>query len=597
MGTAFALVRVQIITKPVITRVGDSARIARVLPDVTGLDREFDYVVPDTLNHVLGVGDMVRVSLHGRRVSGWIVEFPVSSDLPSERLLALESRLSCGPTPEIIDLARWAAQHWAGRLRPMLVAASPHRRIARLPASRRTNWPVAISDATKQWMPIFGGSSPIVVQRGPRFDGLGLILALAHFGPVLVIAPTVARVREIAGQLRHARVTVAVLPDEWASAAGGVDVVVGARSAVWTPIEGLSGIVVFDEHDDALQEERSPTWHARTVAIERARRRLIPCLLLSPVPSIDGYKAAASHSFEKISAWPEIEIVDRTHDERWSHSLVSSRLIELVRDHHSRVVVVHNSKGRSQLLACASCRALVTCDQCEGPMGLLDDGTMSCRRCSKARPSFCLRCGASAMANLRPGVSRLVEDLLKASGRNESDVCVVTGTSTEIDQQCSLFVGTEAVVHRVRQPDIIVFADIDHELRAPRYRASEITASLVVAAARRVENGRVVIQTHSPDHPLLRALVSKNVEEYLRAESSIRETLGLPPFGTIAMIKGADAKEYVKQFSHEMLIDVSVGEGYCLLRAGSRETLLAALDAHRPSKGLKVSVQVDSPRV
>lgn len=574
--------------------MGRATRIARVLPDVTGLDREFDYLVPEHLDGTLAVGDIVRVTLHRRRITGWVVGFPDASDVDRDRLLSIDARLGCGPSADIVELARWAARRWGGRIRPMLVAGSPQRRIPRLPSARRSVQRHAPRD---EWDDIVASPSPALVQRGPRFDGLALIGALARRGPVLVVAPTMNRVRGIVARVRHAGLTVAALPDEWEQAGGGVDVVVGARSAVWARVEGLAGILVVDEHDDSLQEERSPCWHARTVAVERAARSGVPCVLLSPIPSVSAFATAASMTWEHGREWPAIEIVDRTTDERWSKSLVSSRLIELIRDHSLRVVVVHNAKGRSQLLACSSCRGVVTCEHCSGPMGALDDGTLACRRCSRGRPAVCLACGSSSLANLRPGVGRLVQDLVKASGRAASDVCAVTSASSEVDQTCGLFVGTEAALHRVRQPDAVVFADFDQELLAPRYRAAEIAASLVVTAARKVGTGRVIIQTHSPGHPLLRALTDGSIEGFVRAEAATREVLGLPPFGAIALVKGAGAAAYTESLARNMLLDVSTRDDVSLVRSRSLETLLEALDSHTPPKGAKVTVQVDPPRV
>lgn len=567
-------------------------RIARVLPNVTGLDREFDYLIPPTMEP-LAVGDLVRVELHGRRVEGWIVDLPESSALATSKLLPIESRLGCGPSREIVELARWAAHRWVGRARPLLVAASPTRRTPRLPASRRS----AQRPSVAQWSEVLSWASPVLVQRGPRDNAVTLIAALAAIGPTLVVAPTIARARELAAHIRRLRMTAAVLPDEWASAVGGVDVVIGARSAVWTPIEGLAGIAVIDEHDDALQEERSPTWHARDVAVERARRLGIQCVLFSPVPSVAAFAHARSHSWDDRTAWPAIEVVDRTQDERWSRSLVSSRLVELVRDTALRVIVVHNAKGRSQLLACAQCRQLVTCEECEGAMVLDDDGSLSCRRCRHRRPAVCGHCGSSSLANLRPGVGKLVDDVMKASGRDALDVCAVTGASSVVDQRCTLFIGTEAALHRVEQPDVVVFADIDQELRAPRYRASEITASLLVTAARRVGSGRVVVQTHSPNHPLLRALLDGTIESYVQAEAKTRQTFGMPPYGALALVKGSGAQHVGATLGGNMLIQVSVTEGECLVKASSPEALFDALHGVSVPKGMRISVQVDPQRV
>ena len=132
--------------------VDDSLLVARVVPNVTGLDKQFDYLVPEPLREQVAVGSLVRVPLHGRRVGGWVVSLgaAVASALPvaASKLLPLAKWSSVGPSAELVELARWAAPRWGtDRLRPFLVAASPPTMVARLPGRRRT---VAPTEATTQ---------------------------------------------------------------------------------------------------------------------------------------------------------------------------------------------------------------------------------------------------------------------------------------------------------------------------------------------------------------------------------------------------------------------------------------------------------------
>ena len=105
------------------------ALVARVLPNVTGIDKQFDYLVPDTLRGQVRVGTMVRVPLANRRIGGWVVALAASDDTAAaialDRLKPIAKVTGEGPAPEVVALARWAAHRWAGRVRPILASASP----------------------------------------------------------------------------------------------------------------------------------------------------------------------------------------------------------------------------------------------------------------------------------------------------------------------------------------------------------------------------------------------------------------------------------------------------------------------------------------
>ncbi|MBP6490128.1 MAG: hypothetical protein KA274_20795, partial [Ilumatobacteraceae bacterium] len=357
--------------------------VARVVPDLTGLDKQFDYLVPASLRDRIAVGSLVRVPLHGRRIGGWVVALgPPDEAMPVERLVEIAKFSSVGPSAAMLELARWAAMRWgAHRLRPFLVAASPPAMVVAVPAMRRS----ATSAA-----PVASGVRRIT----PLTDPLPLLIEIARSGPCLVIHPTPAAARAIANRLRATGLRVALMPDGWAQAAAGVDVVVGGRSAVWAPCPHLHSVVVLDEHDESLQEERTPTWHARDVAIERAARAAAACVLVSPTPTATALRWAGDRVVEPsvsdaVAGWPFIDIVDRTDEEPWKRSLVSSALIRHLRDAGQRVVCVINTAGRARLLACRSCRALQRCARCDAAVSQSDDGRLLCRRCATIRPLVC----------------------------------------------------------------------------------------------------------------------------------------------------------------------------------------------------------------
>src|SRR4029079_14008378 len=260
-----------------------------------------------------------------------------------------------------------------------------------------------------------------------------------------VIHPSIDDARRLAARLRHAGWSTAVHPEQWARASAGVDVVIGGRSAVWSPCAGMRSMVVLDEHDEALQEERTPTWHARDVAIararraddardvaiERARRADAACVLVSPCPSVSalqwsGTSVRRPAVVDERAGWPVLEIVDRTREEPWKRSLLTSALIQHLRNPAKRIVCVHNTKGRARLLACRTCKSLQRCEKCQAAVMQDDAGMLVCRRCFTLRPVVCQNCGSGAVSLIRLGVGRLREEIEAAAGR---PVGLVTGES------------------------------------------------------------------------------------------------------------------------------------------------------------------------
>lgn len=577
--------------------------IARVLPDVTGLDKQFDYLVPEELHDRVRVGSIVRVELHGRRVGGWVTALLDHSEVDAADLKPIAKVTGHGPGADIQELASWAAVRWAARrVRPFLVAGAPKRAVVALPAPRRTAMaPQPSSPATTGLLANGGG----VLRLPPRADVMPSVLSAVALGPTLVVVPLHADVMRLATRLRRAGCTVAVVPDDWAAAAAGVDVVIGTRRAAWMPCADMAAAVVIDEHDEALQDERTPTWHARDVVVERCRRAGVPYALISPVPTLAAVEDAAGADGvvhpppdRERRGWPTVEVIDRNGDEPWKRSLVTSRLIELLRS-DQRVICVSNTTGRARVLACRACLALTRCETCDAAVGLDDDGRLACRRCGTERPPVCQACGGGSFANLRPGVTRLREELEGAAARR---VVAVTGADDEpVPTDAGIYVGTEAVLHRVGPVDVVVFLEFDSEMLAPRFRASEQALALLVHAGRLAPH--VAIQTFEPDHDVVRAAVRADPDIVVQAERARRQMLGLPPFAALAQVSGADLDQFLdatRATAEAAGATVQVGrvdEKRALIRTESWSTLGQLLNAVERPPGSRLRVEVDPPRV
>jgi primosomal protein N' (replication factor Y) len=550
---------------------------------VPALGRALDYLIPEGLEEARRVGTIVRVQLQGRRVRGWVVEADVAATA-GMALKPIAKITGRGPDAGVIDLARWAAHRWAGRPVHLLRTASPERAIRRLPEPSSTmRGKVRARDV-----------EPRLLRRPPGSDPVEIIAPLVGAGTVVVVAPTLHRVQTVAAGLRSQGLSVAVFPREWAQAAAGSDVVIGTRVAVWATVPMLAGIVVLDEHDEALQQEQAPTWHAREVAVERARREGASCVLESPAPSLaalERFSAIAPSRTEEREGWPVVDLIDRRREPPGRLGLFSDRLVPHLR-REGRVLCVLNRKGRSRLLACAACGELARCERCAAAVAEIEEGRLDCGQCGTRRPRLCGRCGSQKLKNLRLGVGRAREEL---EALLREPVGEVTGSSSSRAGE-RVLVGTEAVLHNFDSAAVVVFLDVDQELVAPRYRAAEQTLALLARAARllggRSDGGRLVVQTRMPEHEVLQSVLLADPSRVVGPERARRALLGFPPVTALASVSGPAAEGFVATLSAVDGLEIlGPSDGRYLVRAANSDLLADGLaEGERPSGRLRVHV-------
>jgi primosomal protein N' (replication factor Y) len=606
-------------------------KVVRVLPDVPAIDRSFDYLVPESLGDQVRVGTMVRIPLAGRRVAGWVLERDVVPE-PGMHLAELSKVVGVGPPDDVVELCRWAAWRWAGRLATMLRLASPDRAVPAVP-------PVRVRPATRVPERPAGadalalGPGAHVVEVAPTTDPAELALAAAARGQVIVVVPQRAAAERVARQLRSGGAAVARWPRDWAGAAGGATVV-GGRAAVFAPAPQLAAIVVVDEHDEMLQSESSPTWHAREVAIERARRAGVPCLLVSPCPSLEalasqradggaglwvrpGPGAPATPTVEvpapaervssgaRRSGWAPLTVIDRRGEDSGRSGLYSSRLVDAVRDvarDGGRVVCVLNRTGRARLLACRSCGTIAECEVCGAAVHQDDRGRLVCSSCGTTRPSVCAECGSTALAALKLGVTRAREEL-EALAREPVAAVTAHGEARPGDDAdgsdagaARILIGTEAVLHRAEQADLVAFLDLDQELLAPRYRSAEEALALLVLANRllggRSRGGRLVVQTRTPEHEVIQAALRADPRLVSTVEAGRRRLLRFPPAATMVVVGQQAAAAYVERVGTPLGVSVQgPDDGRWVLRSEDRALLLDHLaTVERPPGRLRLHV-------
>ncbi len=648
----------------------------QVLVDEPAIDREFTYVVPDQLASgrvPVEVGTVVRVVLNRRRLRGWVTE--LDAPVPGDRELApISSVVGVGPPPHVVELARWAAWRWAGTWAHFLRTASADRVVAGLPSepaqwpdiapSRSPGEPAALGAPEPPGQPAGVGTpdwvsaawapeqkSPAVMRLGPCADEWPLVTAALRQGRSLVLVPTVAWAARLAGRLRHAGVSTALAPRDWAGAASA-HAVVGTRAAAWAPCGRLDAVVVLDEHDEAYQSEAAPTWNARDVAVERAHRDGARCLLVGPMPSPDAVHitlaaggsgaaptgsarssmsptsvsdpaatagaptmpafATAPRSLER-QAWPRVDIADRRRDDPATGEWCGEALADLLRSDRT-VVCVLNRKGRARLAYCASCGDLA-CSTETGRALRLEGHQLVDPHSGQARPAVCEACGATRFRRVRVGVKGVAEEMERLARRPVVQVVgePAAGAADDTAHSSSrrdhagrrqtegpaLYIGTEAVLHRVPSADAVAFVDFDQELTAPRYRAGEEAFALLVRAARLVGSrsggGSILVQTRLPTHPVVAAAATADPSGWLDAEVQRRSVMHQPPAAAWALVSGAAAAAFVELLcAHPdaSALDIAgPADGTWRIRSETHQALLGALGrTERPSGRLRVAV-------
>ena len=598
-GGCQALNQQELISTPSLGR-----RIVRVVPNVSGVNKTFDYLVPESLKNVK-VGSIVRVELQGRRVDAWVISEVVRPGLI--KFKDVISLLSEGPSEEVVQLSQWAAQRFCGPVRAVLSSASPSLRIKKLGtrhsgAARKSGQRGVVAEAEELFDNQRGG---VLVWPAPRPLRPVLESGISR-GRTLVVTPSVGFARTIAQALRREGLSVALMPDDWQRAAEGVDVVVGARSAVWASIPELKSIIVLDEHDERLQDERSPTWHSRDVAIERARALGIPCLLVSPLPTVSATHWAGSQAVRFVEPasgdWPSIEVVDPYSDlgdeEKPQFGLLSSRLIEVLRDKSKTVVCILNTKGRSRLLSCKACKAIIRCENCDAAVIQNEEGILECNRCGAHRPATCQSCSSNALALLRKGVAKMRDEIEKAALRQ---VVELSAETTVAANAASLvYIGTEAALHRVSSADVVVFLDFDNELFAPTYRAGEQAWTLLIHATRLLKGSSkalIVLQSQDASNTQYADFVLPDPQLLIEREQKKRKVMQLPPYAAMARVVFADPTFNPADWAHcKLAFSSSVKTAEFLVRAENDEALSQGIAQLRDELSTRFRCYVDPMR-
>ncbi|HEY8497183.1 MAG TPA: primosomal protein N' [Limnochordales bacterium] len=357
--------------------------------------------------------------------------------------------------------------------------------------------------------------------------------------------------------------------DQWERVAQGrAPVVIGARSAVFAPVRDLGLVIVDEEHETSYKQEESPRYHAREVALERARRAGALCVLGSATPSLESYVQAQAGRFRLIRLTrrvdgrelPPVDVVDmRAEMVAGNRSIFSRRLTEALRECLARgrqAVLFLNRRGFSQFMLCRECGHVVRCPDCAVSYTYHAAPTehLRCHYCDALQPvpAHCPQCGGPYLRPFGAGTQRvetLVRELFPHARvrRMDLDTTARKGSHTALFEavrrgEVDVIVGTQMVAKGLDFPNVTLVGVVaaDSALHVPDFRAAERTFQLLVQvggrAGRGADPGRVIVQTYQPDHYSIAAARVYDDDGFYRREAAYRQGGGYPPFTALVRI-------------------------------------------------------------
>lgn len=423
----------------------------------------------------------------------------------------------------------------------------------------------------------------------------------------MILAPEIALTPQLMRQFRsrfgdrvailHSALTVGERADEWKRIrAGEADVVLGTRSAVFAPMKDLGLIVIDEEQERSYKSESTPRYHARDIARRRAYDAGALLLLGSATPSVESFHAATEGRYELVTLkeryaerpLPKVEIVDmreelrRANPGRISAALKDAILQEMSRGKQS--ILFLNRRGAARKVVCVECGYTPECPNCSSAYTYHSaNGRLMCHYCgsSEKLPDRCPNCGGD-LKQVGVGTQRVETELAELLPdarvlRMDSDTTAARHSHEEILQKfrsgsADILLGTQMIAKGLDFPNVTLVGVLgaDDALYADDFRANERTFSIITQvvgrAGRGGDEGRALIQTYTPDSPIILAAARQDYEGFYREEIKLRERMGYPPF-----------REMVS-------VEVSAADGDAALDGVMRvrELLRGLISAHSP---------------
>ena len=585
-------------------QVKDFAEIAVPLP----VRRPFHYKIPDELKAKAAVGKRVWVPFGPRKLVGYIVGLVDKPQVDGIRdIISVIDDETPVLNKELLELTKWIAGYYHASWGEAIKAALPGtlkkgkiKTKPRHPSADEEYEPTKNFNPTQEQAAalrsikgsIAGRKNDIYLLHGITGSGktevyLQSIEAALKLGKsAIVLVPEISLTPQAIERFKsrfggivavlHSRLLESERFLEWKKLKeGSAKIAVGARSAIFAPLDDLGLIVIDEEHETSYKQDDAPRYNARDAAVERSRISGATVILGSATPSMESYQKAVSGEYKLLRLTeriekrplPKVDIIDMRQEllDSREHKIFSRALehaISQVLGRHGQVMLFMNRRGFSTFINCRKCGYVVTCRYCNVSMTYhFDTKKLNCHYCNYQTepPERCPKCKTEGIRYFGIGTQKIESEaarLFPAAriARMDTDATAKRGSHRQIlsefnKHKIDILIGTQMIAkgHDFPRVMLVGVVSADTALNLPDFRAGERTFNLLTQVAGRAgrgsEPGRVIVQTFSPNHYAIEKSILHDYVGFFEQEIGFRKELNYPPFTHIVEIKLRGRKE------------------------------------------------------
>ena len=577
---------------------------AKVVIDavISNDDKVFDYFIPESLRDVLNVGARVFVPFGPRSTEGFVLELDETTKIPKDKLkeiIKVPDEFTA-IKPEILEIAPRICEQFKLRLIDVLRLFVPATVRGRKRTRKVQNKELKSLDIKHREITLTSQQQKIVdeitkssnqtfVLHGVTGSGktevyMHIISNLLEIGKsAIMMVPEIGLTPQVLANFRsrfgdkvamiHSGLSPTERYDQWLRLhTSEAKIVIGPRSAVFSPLENLGVIILDEEHDTSYFSESNPRFSTHEIAKIRAKFNNCPIVLGSATPSIQTMFEVENGNYKLLKLpkriggleMPSIQIVDMVAEIRSGHGGIFSRdllsaLVQTIEDKRQAMIFL-NRRGFSSSVMCKSCGWVAGCDSCD--VSLVwhkDDAQLKCHYCQAryTAATTCKQCGSSHLRYGSIGTQKVVEELQRVfpnvpTFRLDTDNTTSKDSLVQILNDFSLtspsiLVGTQMIAkgHHFPLVSVVGVLEADNSLHFADYRATERSFSLITQVAGRAgrdktshekEKPSVFIQTYRPKHYVYQLAANYDYDKFYEKEINTRQTTKFPPFTTIVRV-------------------------------------------------------------